>query len=203
MMWSQDSRESDNEFWTGFTYRLHLHKRWRAELEQQLRLQEDWGTFKMTFTEAGMRYEVSEGLDLKLLYRYTLLVDDHNEQRWSLDLKYEYDIKNVPIDLIYRLRFQDEKVFYTGEKKTGLRNLFSIDYNMSKLADPFVEYESFYRFNEKNEFRVDRFTLGVEWKLNKQLDLESFYRMDRQKNVDDPETQHIIGLRFSYTGKTY
>lgn len=202
-LWSQEPREQDQEFWTGVTGRLHLHKRWRVELEQQLRLNQNWSEFKLSFTEAGVRYEITRRLDVKLLYRFTVIGNDFNEQRWSLDFRYEYDIPDIPLDIIYRLRLQDEKVSYTGQKITQWRNRIGLDYNLTKLVDPFVEYESFYRFNDKQEFRTDRFTFGLEWKLNKRWDLESFYRLDREKNVEIPESQYIVGLRLTYTGRVY
>lgn len=195
--------EKEHELWTAATFKLKLNKQWRAEVEQQARFDDDVTTFDKTFTELGLRYEPWEFFNIKAQYRYSFNNSEHNEQRLSIDLNFEYDIPDFPLDIEYRLRGQDEKVSYTGEKVTHVRNLFGLDYNLSKLVDPYFEYESFYRFNQKNEFRENRFTLGLQWKINKDLELDTFYRIDREINVKKPDMSFIAGLSLSYDMKAY
>lgn len=88
------------------------------------------------------------------------------------------------------MRFQHQFI----SSKTYLRNKIKIGYNLSKLVDPFIAYEAFFRFNTKNEFRVSKWKFGLDWKINKRLDLTTYYRFQDDIFIKKPEGQHIIGL---------
>lgn len=203
--------EVDSELWLSSTYKLELNKKWRFEIEDQLRLEEHIGTFGSNVIETGVRYTILRDLDIKGQYRYTIvdqgLASDFieksafNESRFSLDLSYELDKKNFPLSLYYRARFQDGKARYTGEKKTMLRNRLGLELELGKNISPFVEYENFFRLNDKNEFRENRYTAGIEWRINKEMDLSTFYRIDQQMNTRSNKQQNIVGIAFSYTQK--
>lgn len=177
---------------------MEFTKDWRFEVEQQYRFEDTLSTLNKSFTEMGVRYEFTDYFDVKGQYRYSVVENDRNEHRWSLDLSLEYDIDDFPVDVGYRFRVTDEKKSYTGEKSTYVRNRFSLDWNMSKLVDPYFEYENFYRLNQKKEWRTNRFTLGLEWKLSDEADLETFYRIEDEFNVEVPGKQYIFGLSLSY-----
>ncbi len=191
-------REESTEVWLGATLKMKITKKFRLDVEQQLRLEDGEDRFEQTFTELGLRYKITDNFDIKGQYRYSITDEEHNEGRWSIDLNYEYDIKNFPLDIGYRCRFQDEKVDWTGEKKTYIRQRLTLDYNLSKLVDPAFEYEWFYKFNDDHEFRRSRFTLSLQWKLNKHSELVTFARLEDEYNVKKPERIYIMGLAFSY-----
>lgn len=194
----ENPRQEATEVWLGATLKMKLHKKFRLDLEQQLRLEDHESGFDQTFTELGLRYKINDNFNIKGQYRYAFTDDEHNEGRWSIDLDYTYDIKNLPLDIAYRFRFQDEKVDWTGEKKTYIRQRITLDYNLSKLMDPAFEYEWFYKFNQDNEFRRSRYTLSLQWKLNKRSELVTFARLEDEYNVNRPERIYIMGLAYSY-----
>lgn len=189
---------SDLELWSGLAVRYDLTKKLRVQLEEQFRFYENIGARKESLTELELKYELFEFLDVSGKYRYTDNADGRDERRFSMDLDTEYDIPKIPIDVTYRIRFQDDKVSYTDQKSVFLRNRLGLDYNMTKLVDPYAEYEVFYLFSEKYEVRTNRYTFGLVWKLTGDLDLDTFYRIDKERNVEVPKTQHIIGLMVSY-----
>lgn len=194
----QPEEVNDMQLWTGAKFKLEFTKDFRLEIEQQYRFEDTLQILDKTFTEMGVRYEFNDYFDIKGQYRYNVNERARNEHRWTIDLSFDYDIDDFPVDVGYRFRFTDEKVSYTGEKTNYLRNRLSLDWNMSKLVDPYVEYENFYRLNQKNEWRVNRFTFGLEWKINDEADIETYYRVEDEFNVEVPENQHIFGLMFSY-----
>ncbi len=102
------------------------------------------------------------------------------------------------MDIGYRFRFQDEKVDWTGEKKTYMRHRLTLDYNLSKLVDPEFEYEWFFKFNDNNEFRRNRYTFSLQWKLSKDAELVTFFRLEDEYNVKKPDRTYIVGLAYSY-----
>lgn len=190
--------EEDTELWTSAQLKIDVLEDWRIDVEQQLRLDDHFSSFHQYFSELGIRYKINKYFDLKAQYRYSVTDEEHNEGRISLDFGAEYDIKDFPVDILYRLRLQDEKIEYTGQKKTYMRHRIGIDYNMSKLVDPYFEYESFFKFNQKNEFRRNRYTLGLQWKLNKKAELVTFGRYQKEFNVKAPKSVFIVGLGYSY-----
>lgn len=191
----------DTELWTGATFELQLNEKFRAEIEQQVRFNDTLSSYKSTFTEPGIRYKLNKHISFKVKYRYTVRPDDDNRSRISFSGYYRWSKKKFPLSFQYRLKFQDTKEQNTGKKFTFLRNKFTIQYNLSKKADPFLAYEHFYKFNKKNEPRAWRFTAGFDWKLIKSLELSTFYRYEEEMNVKKPEAQHIIGIMFTYETK--
>lgn len=190
--------EKDTELWTGGTLKIEFTKKLRLEVEQQYRFDDNVSTLDNTFTEMGLRYEFTDWFDAKGQYRFTVNDEARNENRLSLDLSFAWNIDDNPLEFGYRFRATDTRTSYTDEKSTYLRNRFSVDYNLSKLADPYFEYESFYKLNDKMEFRTNRYTLGLEWKINDEAEVETFYRVEDEFNTSQRELVHIIGLSISY-----
>ena len=191
----------DTELWAGATFELQLNNKFRIEIEQQVRFNDTLSSFKNTFTEPGLRYKLNKHIAFKVKYRYIVRSNDDNRSRISFSGYYGWSKKKFPLSFQYRLKFQDTKEQNTGKKFTFLRNKFTIQYNLSKKADPFLAYEHFYKFNKKNEPRAWRFTAGFDWKLIKSLELSTFYRYEEEMNVKKPEAQHIIGIMFTYETK--
>lgn len=94
----------------------------------------------------------------------------------------------------YRLRFQDK----LGQSQTYVRNKLALTYKMTKLVDPYIAYELFFRFNGKNEFRKTRLTMGLDWRLLKELHMNTYFWIQNDINIKNPEQQKIIGLTFTY-----
>ena len=192
---------TDTELWTGGTFKLRLYKKFRVDLKEQFRFNDTISSMKSTFTEIGSRYKIDKHFAVKGNYRYTIKPTKNNRSRFSLDAYYNWGRKKFPLALQYRLRFQDTKVSNSGRKYTNLRNKIKVDYNLTKIVDPFLSYELYYRFNKKNEFRTWRLTAALEWRLAKKFDLTTFYRYQKEINVKNPDAQHIIGIMLTYGAK--
>lgn len=191
-------RKTDHELWTGAKLEYKLSKKVKLELEEQVRLNDNMSTTKVFFVEPGIRYKFNKFIDFKFKYRFSDFHQSRNENRMTMDIRFEYDIPKNPIDLKYRFRFQDSKVTYTEQKINYTRHEWTADINLTKWMDPYVSYEIFY-LQQKKEIRTHRYSLGLQWKLGKDLDFTTFYVMDYQVNVKKPDTQHIFGGTFSYS----
>lgn len=192
---------TDSELWTGGTYKLGITKKVRFEFEEQFRFNNSISSYKNNFTELRVRYKFNKHIAVKGNIRHVIRYNDFNRRRFSIDAFYNWDKKSFPLRFQYRLRLQDSKEFQTGKKTDYIRNKFSLEYNLTKLVDPFISYELYYMFNQKNEFRTWRLTTGLNWKLNKQIDLSTYYRYQTEINVKKPQAQHIIGLMLTYSTK--
>lgn len=201
MSFSAQVIATDNELWTGGTYKLGITKKVRVEFEEQFRFNNNLSSYNNNFTELRLRYKFNKHFAVKGNLRHTIRYKDFNRRRFTIDAYYNWEKKSFPLRFQYRLRLQDSRVFQTGKKTNYIRNKFSLEYNLTKLVDPFIAYEIYYRLNQKNEFRVSRFTMGLNWKLNKQIDLSTYYRLQRDINIKKPQAQHIIGLMLTYSMK--
>ncbi len=75
-----------------------------------------------------------------------------------------------------------------------------INYNLSRLIDPFVAGEMYYRiWNKPNELQKYRLDFGLDWRLSKKSALTTFYRYQKEINVNNPVSDHIIGIGYSAT----
>ena len=95
--------------------------------------------------------------------------------------------------------YQDSWESTTHVTKHYFRNRFNLEYNLSKLVDPYVSLESYFRFDGKNQWRQHRYTIGLNWKITKKLDIDSYYHFQKEINVKHPETLYIWGLGVGYT----
>ena len=200
---------TEGEVWFGASYKLKFENKLEVQLEEQVRLDNDIDRVKKSFTEISLEYEVFKDFEVGAKYRFSIFPNSFaenaieksafNVSRISVDVSYEFDKKDFPLSLEVRTRFQDATEHYTEQKITFWRNKFSLEWEASKNITPFVEYESFYRLNKKNEFRQDRYTAGIEWRINKEMDISTFYRVDKEKNKKLNGRQNIVGIMFSYS----
>ena len=91
----------------------------------------------------------------------------------------------------YRLRGQYFTAINKLEDGFVVRNKIGVNYNLSKLVDPSLSWELFYDIERGLD---QRFKFALKWRLSKDIDLNSFYALERQmhKNVND--NTHIVGL---------
>lgn len=192
------AQDADNELWTGAAFRFDITKKIRLELENEVRFNNNISTIKTYFPELGIRYELLKMIDIKFQYRYVYRPSKNDRNRIALDVTYSWEKKKFPIEISNRLRFTDTKENNSLDKFTFLRDRIKLDYNLSKLADPFADVEIFYRFNMKNEFRAYRFKFGIEWRIAKDLDLDTFYGRENEFNVTSPSKDNIYGIKLTF-----
>jgi len=192
---------TDLELWTGGTFRLTIHKKLQINLQEQFRFNDTISTLKKSFTQLRVKYSINKFVGFGASYRFTVRPQKKNRSRVMVDGYFSLKKKDFPLSFGYRLRFQHENQLNSTKKYTFLRNKLSLKYNMSKLVDPFIAYELFYRFNSRNEFRTYRMTAGLKWSLFKGFNMSTYYRYEKGMNVKNPTAAHVIGLMFLYEVK--
>jgi hypothetical protein len=191
---SFDQKPTDIELWSGGSINFKLSKKLSLDVTEQIRFDNNITSYKKSFTDIGLKIKLKNGFGLKPSYRFVARPGFIFEHRFSFDGNYKWSKKGFPFTFGYRMRFQHRII----SPKTYLRNKIKVGFKLSKLVDPFLAYEIFFRFNGKNEFRVSRLTAGFEWRLAKKLDLISFYRVQDDVFVNSPERTHIFGLMLEY-----
>ncbi len=198
---------TDSKLYTGATLKYNINKKIRIEFEQQIRFNENISKYDFTFSEFGVRYEMLKYLDLKAIYRYSFIpeqqtgneISEYNKSKYTLEASTGTKIFNTGLKASYRLRYQNSSESSSTETSSYIRNRIELGYNLSKLVDPYASYESYFRLNGKNEFREDRYILGLAWKITNKLDFESQFIYQYEINVRNPETDYIIELGLVYS----
>jgi len=206
------------ELWTGPVIKYNISKKLRFDFEQQFRFNENISRYNYTLSEFSLRYKVFKYLNVKAIYRYYLIPSDaetipyvtkYNKSRFSFDAATGTNIFNKDIKISYRIRYQDtwkstsevSKHFIstTNSSDHYIRNAFGLSYNLSKLVDPYLGWDNFFRLDGMNEIRQNRYTIGFEWKLTNDLDIDSYFHYEKEMNVTAPQSSYIIGLAAVYT----
>ena len=198
---AQELNEVDTELWTGAAYKLRLNKKLKASAKQQFRINEGVSALRVSFTEFGLRYKLDKHFSFKGQYRFVQRPYNHNGHRFSIDAYANYKKKKSDFSFQYRFRFQHTTENNTYIQYVFMRHKVGVEYNMSKLVDPYVTYEIYYQFNRVNELKAWRLTGGLNWKLSKKFELTTFYRFQRGVNISYPKGQHVIGVILSYGDK--
>ena len=198
---SAAGQTSDNQLWSGATLKLRMNKKLRFDIEEQVRFNNDISRLNITFTEGSILYDLTKRISFKGNFRYIYDPNSHNALRYSGDLAYNWSKKRFPFDFKYRLRFQRLSEEHTHEIESYFRNKFSADYNLSKLVDPFIAYESYFKLDYIYQFTVNRFVVGLDWSILKNIDLETFFMYEDEFGEKNPEINKVFGLGLSYDFK--
>jgi len=191
------------ELWVGGTVDIDIIKDLYVELETQIRSSDGMATYNGYYGEASAGYKINKHLKIKATYRYTNKAGHHNSEirptnnreRVSGDVNLDFGDK---ISFKYRLKYQHARERNTNKKYNYIRNKVGIDYDLHNMAKPFIAGEIYYRLDNKNELRAFRYTIGLDSGITKNLSIKSFFRVEKEINVDYPTKYYIMGIMFSY-----
>ena len=194
--WGQQA--VDTQLWTGGTLKLRVSDKLRTHVEEQVRFTDTISTLGATFTELGFQYNLGKHFAIGSDLRYYAMPLGHDRARVAVNLHNKWRKNSFPLSVHYRMRFQHTTEPGTGKASSYLRNKLGLGYNLSHIVDPLVEFESYFRFNGKNEFRRNRFTFGLEWRISKRIDLVTYYRIQNEFNKKEPERERIYAVLLAY-----
>lgn len=193
-----NAQATDYELWSGVSAQIKAGKKMRFGIEQQVRLNDTLSSFKNTFTAVSWKWKLSKRFALKTTYRFTVVPNKNNHGRISGDLIYSWSKKKSDLRIKNRLRYQRRSTFNSNKRASYIRNKLTFDYNASKLVDPYVAGEIFYRLDGKYEFRAWRFIGGLTWRINKKLDLKTYYQLEQEFNMKSNDRFHVFGVDLAW-----
>jgi len=212
--YGQTDDTSDWLMWNTIGFKYKLNKKWSFALEEQLRLKEDISEVDEYFTQLEAEYKILKNFSLGAGLRYIRENDNQgniqgyeNHFRFNIDATYKHKVERF--SLAYRLRYQNKNELgvSTSEGDYANQNIrlkTSIKYNIRKWPlDPKFSAEIFNHFEKEddNGFSKYRLTFGTDYDIKNFGKIALFYRMEKELNVDIPETTNIIGLKYTYTLK--
>ena len=119
-------------------------------------------------------------LSLRERWQYTYRPEYTVDERWSY-FDEDYD---------------GEEHTYRGKGKNLLRSRLQAEYKIHDFpGTPFANVELFNAWS----LEKTRYTIGCDWKINKQNSVGLFYRYQTVNDDDDNETnRHVIGLGYQF-----
>ena len=190
-LFSADDFESRNTISYGFKLPYSL----KLDCEQSLRLSGKELSFKQTFTELTVRFEIIDDLSVVIPIRHAIF-DDKVKNRISLGGIYKIGMK--PFKVKFKTRFQ--RTHEKNEDPDELyRNKLYVHYKLSKKLEPFFSYEVFHPANSNdNSLNEYRFSFGTDFDLPGKRSIKLYYQFKIEDlNKKSPEEVHIMGLTFS------
>jgi hypothetical protein len=199
---------SDFQLWTAAGLEARLAKRWRLELDQHLRFDQDASAVASVMPELAVTFRPLKYLRLGLGYRFVAepiesQEDTYTETWHRLFADVRLRFKLAPVTLRYRLRFEEEFGWpWTKEEELTLkhtvRNLLGVEAEVTPWLTPFLSGELFVRIDDPDgALHKWRLTAGLDFTLEGHT-LSLFYRLEDR--LDDPAepSAHILGTGYHY-----
>lgn len=208
------AQESDAQFWTGSAVKVRIIKNLSAYYETQLRFDQNISRFNQYYSELGTKYEVLDGLNLGLIYRYARKNSGDyffNQNRFCVDASYGLDLF-AGFSLKTRARYQHAfDRFKTvnnvlPDEKSVYRQSFKLSYRHSefKLIQPYIGGEIFHALQPTNESAgfLDTYRLktGFVIDLPKRFEIKAFYTFEKENRTID-NFNHIYGVQLNWEVK--
>jgi hypothetical protein len=195
--------------WMTFSVDKGIFGKLDFNFDQELRLKDNISDVNLLYTNLGISYKFNKYFRLATVYR---MIDKHKgdntygiRNRFYTDLIFKYKIGKFTLG--YRARFQGEwrKSGYYSDlgnvPEVFLRNLFKVSYKLGEKWSPYVATELRWQIQNPrlpwgNGFDRTRFYVGTSYEINKTLSAGTYFLLQKEWNVNDPQTLYIIGLEF-------
>ena len=201
------SQSKDFGIWYCINGEVKLIKHLNLDLSGNIRTFRDASKIDESFGEVGLTYKISKHFSLAGAYRLSDKIENdlryHLIHKWLVSVKGGGDIGNLSISGRFMLQMQkktymknadDSILYYHGRLKLAAKYKFH-----SFPVDPYFSFETFWPMFKPSENRIDknRFTLGVEYKLNKRhsFQLAYIYQRDYKPHLSDI---NIIALGYNF-----
>ena len=188
--------EDDKELWNSIGIKTNLPNSLELDLEQSLRFGDQMSSFKQTFTELSVSYEIIDDLKLFIPIRYALF-KDKEKKRLSIGGSYKYDYKLANIR--YRIKLQ--RTHEDNEPPADLfRQKISLEYKINKTLRPFISGEVSHNYKmKKYQYDENRLSFGVGLNLSKSRKIKIFYIRKLEKiTKSNPDLINVFGAGYDF-----
>ena len=187
---------NDTESWNSIGFEKKIPYSLKLELEQELRLKNQFSSFKQTFTEVSISYMIFDGIKIFIPIRYTIF-QDKIKKRISFGGSYKYNFK--PLSFRYRMKFQ--RMYEDNEFSNDLfRNKISFEYKINKKIKPYISSEIFHLY-KLNQYQYDeyRVSFGINLNLPRKKELKIFYVFKLEGiTKSNPDQINAFGVAYKF-----
>jgi hypothetical protein len=201
------SQTNDFGIWYCVNGEIRLVKSLYLDLSGNIRTFKDASKVDESFGEVGVTYNISKHFSVAGAYRLTDKIENdlkyHVIHKWFADVKAGGDLSRI--SLSGRFRFQIQQKTYMKNYEDSIpyyhgRLKLSAKYKTRKFPiDPYIAFETFWPMFKPTENKIDknRFTIGLEYKINKHhsFDLEYIFQRDFKPTLSD---MSIISIAYNF-----
>lgn len=199
------AQEKDLGLWTGATFEYKVNDRFDLKLSPEIRFEENISRLGNAFGELSGSYQLLEGLNAGLTYRFgqrNKFDYFQTRQRLQFELGYKYKFENwtVGYALRYQKTLQGNFADSDPDFETVLRNKFSVKYTKIKKTDISAGWEFFHNGEAEGGlvWQNWRATLEVERKLNKRNFISLGYLIQKDLESSVPSLDYVFLVGYTH-----
>ena len=188
----------DTQGWFSAGLDLNLPKKWKAEIEYQARMFNDFKRFNGSFYSIGVEKELASSFSLLAEYRLSkVLKGTYN--RISAGFVLNKKLESVKFDLrvLYQNQVQDfDDPTKEIDRDNFIRTRLRMKKELSKKVDMIIAFEPIYQVQVGVKIDNYRIQGGLRYNFTKKSSVDVFYinRPDYAKSYK--RVYHILGLSF-------
>ena len=196
--------------WNTFNVDVKINKKITGLFTEELRFKENISRLNLFYTNLGMEYKFTDYFKAALVYRFIEKYQDDNSfsfrHRLMLDLTCKKKFGKFGISYRQRIQAEERDIYssYDGNAPEWYsRNKFTFKYDTDKRYTPYAALELRYQIRNSREWQSDktwhrsRYSLGIDYKINKKSTFGLYYLIQREYNVVLPQNLYIVGLEYS------
>ena len=193
---NQGYAKVDTESWSSIGFGKKLSHSFKLDLEQSLRLKDDISSFKQTFTEGAISYNIFNGMKVFIPIRYAVF-KNKTKKRISFGISYKYNLKRITFRYRSKLQktYQSDKIF-----DPLIRNKLTTESKINKKLKLYFSKEiSHFIYHRQFDYDENRFSLGARINLGKKRETKIFYtqKIEGLSNKKQDKT-NVFGLSYSF-----
>jgi hypothetical protein len=202
------SQTKDFQFWSDIKLEAEIFNNISVEIEEEIRLVDNISRIEDYFTDVGISYNFWDNFTFAGYYRFVRRNESDgrisNIHRYYFDLEYEKKIRRYELSLRtrYQSRYKNINSDDLGYKpENHNRNKISLAYDIYRSPlRPQVWFEVYYQLNNPESNVIDkiRFAPELRYRINKHISVDLYYMIEKEYNVNNPETNFILGTSFQY-----
>lgn len=186
----------DGGSWIGAGIEFKPIKDFSVNLNEEIRYNISIGSLYQLNSNVSVDYKINKQIKTGIEYRYSIR-DGRNTNRFGLSASIKDGFGDFDLGLRSKIQYSPVP---DGPEGSAWRNKASLSYKINKHFYPFVSGELFYTFsNTINQFDNYRLEAGIDHHINKHNDLGISWIFDKEFNVNNPGTMHVLTLGYKYS----
>lgn len=199
----------DGWFWATLSLDKKINKKITVNLDEELRLFDNWQQVNLFFTNISVDYRTSKHFKFSLAYRFINKNQlEYYSQRHRLYVDASYRQKWNNFNFIYRLRLQGQvRDLNSSEKgnniESFMRHKFDLQYSYKKFT-PYLSAEFRYQFTNpffpegNDEWDRGRYYIGCDYDFNKKNAINLYFMLQHDYNIPFYEEDFVSGIQFMH-----
>lgn len=218
VMTAKSQSSSDFGIWSNIEVDKKLNKKWTLSGELELRTRENSSEIGRWGATLGGDYNITKEIKAGLAYQFQYVHDIEYQdfqprhrffgflqgrKKWgNFIFSLRERVQMTTKDDSDRIKSSGKVDTYKINPEWNWRNRIKVAYNIPdcKLT-PSFSFESFYQLNNPagNQFDGLRYTLSLDYKLNKKSSFDLSGIFDKEINVKNPVDRYIMSVGYSYS----